>query len=140
MTFMHTVRPRYAEVDMQGVVFNAHWLTFFDEAGTRYFESLGFDPKVTFFDGGAFDVMVVKAVLEWKGPAGFDDEVAIAVTADRVGSKSFDLRYAAAVEGWPVCEGVVTYVSVKPGTKESRPIPDVLRSGLDGSFEGERSG
>jgi acyl-CoA thioester hydrolase len=139
MTFTHTVRPRYAEVDMQGVVFNAHWLTYFDEACTRYFASLGFDPKVTFFEGGEFDVMVVKATLEWKGPAGFDEEVAIAVRADRIGDKSFDVRFSASVEGRPACEGVITYVSVKPGTKETRSIPDVLRSGLEQSLEREPS-
>ena len=131
MTFSYTVRPRYAEVDMQGVVFNAHWLTYFDEAGTRYFESLGFDPKHTFIEGGAFDVMVVRAVLEWKGPAGFDEEVRITVKPARLGNKSFDLRYTATVDGRDVCEGVVTYVSVVPGTKESVPIPDVLRVPMD---------
>src|SRR4029077_1138545 len=77
MTFVHHVRPRYAEVDLQGVVFNAHWLTYFDEASTRFFEHLGFAPSVAFFRD--FDVMVVKAVLEWQGPAGFDDDVAIEV-------------------------------------------------------------
>lgn len=128
MSFVHTVRPRYAEVDMQGVVFNGHWLTYFDDAATRYFESLGFDPKHTFVDGGAFDVMVVKAVLEWKGPAGFDEEIHIAVRPDRIGNASFDLRFMAAVGGRDVCEGVITYVSVVPGTKESTPIPDVLRT------------
>jgi len=139
MTFTHTVRPRYAEVDMQGVVFNAHWLTYFDEACTRYFESLGFDPKVTFFEGGAFDVMVVKATLEWKGPAGFDDHVAIGVRADRVGDKSFDLRFSASVEERPACVGMITYVSVKPGTKESCAIPAGLRAGLEQSLEREPS-
>ena len=39
--FVHRVRPRYAEVDAQGVVFNAHWLTYFDEACTRFFEAWG---------------------------------------------------------------------------------------------------
>jgi acyl-CoA thioester hydrolase len=133
VTFIHTVRPRYAEVDMQGVVFNAHWLTYFDEAGTRYFEAGGFDPKTTFIEGGAFDVMVVKAVLEWKGPAGFDDEVRIDVRPDRIGNKSFDLRYTASVDGRDVCVGIVTYVSVVPGKKESVPIPESLRSKLEGA-------
>ena len=36
--FVHHIRPRYAEVDAQGVVFNAHWLTYFDESQTRFFE------------------------------------------------------------------------------------------------------
>ena len=139
MTFTHTIRPRYAEVDMQGVVFNAHWLTYFDEACTRYFASLGFDPKVTFFEGGAFDVMVVKATLEWKGPAGFEDEVAIAVRAARIGDKSFDIGFSASVEGRPACEGVIKYVSVKPGTKESCSIPAALRAGLEPSLEREPS-
>jgi acyl-CoA thioester hydrolase len=131
MTFTYSIRPRYAEVDMQGVVFNAHWLTYFDEAGTRYFESAGFDPKTTFVEGGAFDVMVVKAVLEWKGPAGFDEEVRIVVRPDRIGTKSFDLRYSATVDGREVCEGVVTYVSVVPGSKTSVSIPESLRSRME---------
>ena len=45
--FVHHVRLRYAEVDGQGVVFNAHWLTYFDDSCTRFFESLGLRP-----DGG----------------------------------------------------------------------------------------
>jgi acyl-CoA thioester hydrolase len=123
---------------MQGVVFNGHWLAYFDDACTRFIESLGFDPKETFFEGGAFDFMVVKAVLEWKGPAGFDQEVAIAVHPDRIGNASFDLRYDASVDGKPVCEGVITYVSVEHKTNESRPIPEVLRTRLESVMNGER--
>ncbi len=43
--FVHRIRPRYAEVDQQGVVFNAHWLTYFDDACTRFFEWLGWDAE-----------------------------------------------------------------------------------------------
>jgi acyl-CoA thioester hydrolase len=128
MPFVHQVRPRYAEVDAQGVVFNAHWLTYFDEACTRWFETMGFDPKEAFFRD--FDVMLVKAVLEWQDPAGFDDVVDIAVETVRLGTASFDVRYTATVEQRAVCVGIVTYVSVKPGTHESTPIPDVLRDRL----------
>ena len=128
-TFVHVVRPRYAEVDMQGVVFNAHWLTFFDEACTRYFGHLGYEASVAFFT--EFDVMLVKAVLEWSGPAGFDELVDIAVAPSRIGSKSFDVRYDASVDGRPVCVGTITYVSVKPNTHESTPIPDELRARLE---------
>ena len=137
MAFTHTIRPRYAEVDKQGVVFNAHWLTYFDDSCTRFIESLGFDPKETFFEGGAFDFMLVKAVIEWKGPAGFDDEVAIAVRPERIGTKSFDFRYTATVHGAPVCEGVITYVSVEHATKASTPVPDVLRARLEAVMNGE---
>jgi acyl-CoA thioester hydrolase len=126
--FVHTVRPRYAEVDMQGVVFNAHWLTYFDEACTRFFEWMGYRPKEAFFED--FDVMVVKTVIEWSGPAGFDDDVAIRTEPTRLGTKSFDLRFTATVEGRPVCVGVITYVSVRPSTHESVAIVEDLRSRL----------
>jgi acyl-CoA thioester hydrolase len=128
VTFVHRIRPRYAEVDAQGVVFNAHWLTYFDEACTRWFDAMGFEPAESFFRD--FDVMLVKAVLEWQGPAGFDDPVDIAVETARLGNASFDVRYTARVGERPVCIGIVTYVSVKPGTHDSVPIPDGLRTRL----------
>jgi acyl-CoA thioester hydrolase len=128
VTFVHQVRPRYGEVDAQGVVFNAHWLTYFDDASTRFFESLGFQPATAFVRD--FDVMVVKAVVEWQGPAGFDDRVAIAVKPGRIGTKSFELVYAASVDGRAVCVGTITYVSVTPGTRESAEIPVALRAAL----------
>ena len=127
--FSHHLRPRYAEVDVQGVVFNAHWLTYFDEASTRFFDWMGFPPAVAFVRD--FDVMVVKAVVEWEGPAGFDDDVAIAVMPTRIGNASFDLTYAATVTGAPVCTGVITYVSVVPGTHDPTPIPAMLRDKLE---------
>ena len=127
--FVHRIRARYAEVDQQGVVFNAHWLTYFDEACTRFFEHMGLDAAKDFFE--SFDVMLVKAVVEWSGPAGFDELVDIDVAVARIGTKSFDVRYAAAVGDRAVCVGVITYVSVRPGTHDSTPIPDGLRERLD---------
>ena len=50
-------------------------------AGSRH---MGFAPAEAFFRD--FDVMLVKAVLEWQGPAGFDDVVEIAVTCPRLGT------------------------------------------------------
>jgi acyl-CoA thioester hydrolase len=95
---------------------------------------MGFDPAEAFFRD--FDLMLVKAVLEWQGPAGFDDPVDIAVETARLGNASFDVRYTAAVGERPVCVGVVTYVSVKPGTHDSAPVPDELRERLQDAHIG----
>ena len=126
--FVHRRRPTYAEVDQQGVVFHGHWLAYFDDAMTRYCDYLGFPPKEVFFS--TFDVMVVNARIEWHGRAGFDDDVDIYVLPVRLGGKSFDLEYRASVDGHPVCTGVVTYVSVKPGSAESVRIPDDVRAAM----------
>src|SRR6185437_10837735 len=97
--FTHRIRVRYAEIDGQGVVFNAHWLTYFDDSCTRFMDSLGF--RSIWID--EFDVMLVKANIEWRGPARFDEWIDIAVQPTRIGSKSFDLTYRASVDGNPVC-------------------------------------
>ncbi len=130
MAFTHTIKVRYAEVDAQGVVFNAHYLTYFDDAMTRFLEHLGYDPKETFSEGGDFDVMLVRSELEWQGSAGFEDDLAIEVVPTRFGTSSFDLTFTARVDGAPVATAVTTYVSVVPGEKRSTPIPDHVRGAL----------
>jgi acyl-CoA thioesterase FadM len=77
--------------------------------------------------------MIVKATIEWQGPAGFDENVDIAVEASRLGTSSLDVRYIATVDNRAVCVGTITYVSVKPGTHESQPIPGMLRKKLEAS-------
>jgi acyl-CoA thioester hydrolase len=125
-TFVHRIRVRYAEVDGQGVVFNAHWLTYCDDACTRFMDSMGFGS--IWID--EFDVMLVKAVLEWQGPARFDDWVEIEVQPTRLGTKSFDLTYRASVDGAPACTATITYVSVQPGANTSVEIPAKVRDAL----------
>ena len=126
-TFHHRIRVRYAEVDGQGVVFNAHWMTYFDETCTRFVESWGFGADYWINE---FDVMLVKAVLEWSGPARFDEWIDIVVEPVRLGTKSFDLRYTAVVGERPACSAVITYVAVRPGVNASVAIPDKVREAL----------
>jgi acyl-CoA thioester hydrolase len=125
--FTHHLRVRYAEVDAQGVVFNAHWLTYFDDACTRFMDDLGFR-EIWVTD---FDAMLVKAVVEWQGSAGFDEVVDITVTPTRLGTKSFDLTYEASVGGRPACRATITYVSVTPGQNTSVEIPPAVRAVLE---------
>jgi acyl-CoA thioester hydrolase len=126
--FVNRIRVRYAEIDGQGVVFNAHWMTYFDDSCTRFMESLGFAPDFWIKE---FDVMLVRAELEWSGPAYFDEWIDIAVQPVRVGGKSFDLRYTATVGERPACTATITYVSVKPGANTSMDIPPQVRAALE---------
>jgi acyl-CoA thioester hydrolase len=127
VTFTHRIRVRYAEVDGQGVVFNAHWLTFCDDACTRFMNDLGLGAE---FWINEFDVMLVHAELDWTGPARFDDWIDIAVAPTRIGTTSFDLRFDASVDGRPVCTTTITYVAIVPATNTKSAIPDRVRSAL----------
>ena len=126
--FIHRIRVRYAEIDGQGVVFNAHWLTYFDDSCTRFMESLGFGSDFWIKE---FDVMLVRVVVDWSGSARFDDWIDMEVAPTRLGTKSFDLRYRASVRGTPVCEATITYVGIEVGTNTSVEIPPQVRSALE---------
>ena len=127
MTFTHRIRVRYAEIDGQGVVFNAHWMTYFDDSCTRFMESLDFGPG---FWTKEFDVMLVKAVLEWQGPAHFDEWIDVDIAPVRIGTKSFDMGYDAHVGDRPCCTATITYCSVAPGPNTPIAIPDRVRAAL----------
>ena len=119
--FAHTLRVRYAEIDGQKIVYNAHYLTYLDVAFTEYFRAIGID----FVDGSIFDTSLVKATLEYKRPARLDDLLDIHVSIPRLGNTSFTGRYRISPHGLPSpgdahLEAEIIYVAV---TEEGRPTP-----------------
>jgi acyl-CoA thioester hydrolase len=125
--FRHEIRVRYAEVDMQRHVFNAHYLTYVDVAFDALCRSaFGED----YLDAGAIDVVLKRADITWHGGAGFGEVLAVDVAARRWGTTSFDLGFEGSVGERPVFSAVVTYVSVTPGTTQPTPVPEAVRSAL----------
>ena len=120
--YVHHVRIRYGEVDMQRVVFNAHYLAYCDDAADLWFRSL--DGGIA---AGTWDVMVKKATITWDGGARVHDDLAIALSVSRWGNSSFDVRFEGTVEGTPVFTAELTYVAVVMGTTETVRVPDEFR-------------
>ncbi|MDZ4268686.1 MAG: hotdog domain-containing protein, partial [Mycobacterium sp.] len=58
--------PRYAEVDQQGVVFNGHYLTWFDEACTGLLDHVG----IAYPDlmSAGLDFQVVHSDIDFQAP------------------------------------------------------------------------
>jgi acyl-CoA thioester hydrolase len=126
VSFVHEIRVRYGEVDLQGVVFNAHWLAYVDDAFTRFLAHLGFG--VDAIDRHGFDAMVVHAELDWRGAATFDDRIGLEVGIARLGATSFDLACVCRVEGRIVAVARLTYVTIVPGETRSMAIPAAVRA------------
>ena len=83
--------PRYAEIDQQGVVFNGHYLTWFDEAVTGYFDHLGASyPDLMSAD---LDMQVVHTEIDYAAPVRWRDNVRVAVACERVGETSFKIGF-----------------------------------------------
>ncbi len=87
--FRHRVplRVRWAEADMQGVVFNGHYLTYCDICLTEYWRALGIRYPEEFVGAGS-DTFVRKATVEYHAPAHFDDELEVCGRVARLGRTS----------------------------------------------------
>ena len=91
-SFFYTLRVRYAEVDAQGIVFNAHYLTYFDCAITEYYRKIKYDYYAE-AKNSEKDFHVIKTILNYKKPLLFDQKIDVGVRVDKIGvsSLTFDL-------------------------------------------------
>lgn len=127
MPFRYHTRVRYGECDQQGVVFNANYMVYMDDASEQWISSLAPDGN---FKSLGWDWMVVRSVLEWQAPAHSGDTLEIEVGIVRYGSTSFDIGYVGTVAGKPVFTARAICVSVEPVTLKKWPIPVAIRAKL----------
>ena len=127
MLYRHEIRPRYGEIDMQQVVFNAHYLAYCDDACDSWLRRVGGG----LVEGGTWDVMLKRADITWHGAARLGDTLAIDIDVRRWGTTSFDVGFEGTVGDGPVFTAVITYVAVKMGTVEPVPVPDEFRAAAD---------
>jgi acyl-CoA thioester hydrolase len=81
------LRVRWAEVDMQAVVFNGHYLTYADVCATEYWRAIGLPYPSAFAELG-IDAFVRKATVEYHAPARYDDELLVCGRIARLGRSS----------------------------------------------------
>ncbi len=125
--------PRYAEVDQQAVVFNGHYLTWFDEAVTGFFDHLG----VAYPDlmASGLDMQLVHTEIDYAEPVRWRDTVRVTVACEQVGTTSFTiglsvLRRRDGSEESVAVRGRNVYVIVSTEDWTKRPVPDALRKAL----------
>ena len=117
---------RYVECDQQGIVFNAHYLTWADEASTRWWTSIGL-PWEDFTVGGA-EPVVKASSLEWSSSARWGDTVTVDGETEKVGTTSVTVRFTVRVGERVCCVVRNTYVLL--GEHGSTPWPDDVRAKL----------
>ena len=134
--FFHRLRVRWAEVDMQKIVFNAHYLMYFDTAITDYWRVLGLPYQETMhqLDG---DLYVVKATVEFHASARADDQIEVAMKCSRIGNSSITFTGAIFRGDDHLISSEIVYVFADPATQTSRPVPQALRGILTGFEAGE---
>ncbi len=130
--WVHRIKVRYGEVDMQRVVFNAHYLAYCDDTTEAWLQAIG----VEVFEHG-WDFMLKKATIEWDGTATVHEVIEIEVGVDRWGMTSFDVGFRGRVGERPVFRCVITYVGVAAGSRDKMTIPPALRAVLSGGADAD---
>jgi acyl-CoA thioester hydrolase len=127
--FEYSLRVRYMEVDAQGVVFNAWYLTYFDEAFTAFLESRGLSYQALLGEG--FDFQLVHTEIDWKAGLRWRDSALIAVSTARLGRTSFAIDFEANRNGTELaCGARIVYVVVATDGSGKREIPPGLAAAL----------
>jgi acyl-CoA thioester hydrolase len=85
--FFHALRVRWSEVDMQAIVFNGHYLTYFDVAFTEYWRATGLPSAIMQAKEGK-ELFARKAGIEYLASARFDDVLDIGVRCQTIGRSS----------------------------------------------------
>ena len=134
--FFDRLRVRWAEVDMQKIVFNAHYLMYFDTAVAGYWRALALPYEQTMHDLGG-DLYVRKATVEYEGSARYDDRLDVGLRCARIGRSSMQLQGAVFRGEQCLVTGDLVYVFADPSTQTSREVPPELRAVLDGFEAGE---
>jgi len=136
--FTHPIEVRYGDLDPQGHVNNAKFLTYFEQARIHYFVQLGlFSKKQSFLDVG---IILADAHITFLAPVLFGMEVRVSVRVTRLGNKSLNMEYRMydEVSGAELASGSTVLVTFNYHRQVTIPIPDIWREKI-GVFENPTS-
>lgn len=134
--FFDRLRVRWAEIDAQKIVFNAHYLMYFDTAVAAYWRAMAL-PYAESMESLGGDLYVRKATVEYHGSARYDDRLDVGMRCARIGTSSIQFLGAVFRGNDLLVGGELIYVFADPHTQTSRPVPPALRALLEGFEAGQ---
>jgi acyl-CoA thioester hydrolase len=126
--FTHRLRVRFHECDVQGVVFNAHYLTYVDVAITELWRA-ALGSYEAMLDRGV-DIVVADAHLRFHGGGRFDQELVVELAITRMGTTSIISANRILSGDATLVEVEMVHVIVDRSTMTKTPIPEWLRESL----------
>ncbi len=133
--FQITRRVEFGDTDMAGIMHFSNFFRFMEVAESDFLRSLGL--SASWVEGsGKWGFPRVSAACDYTKPAKFQDVLTIAVTLEKVGTKSVGYRFDFSNQrGEPVASGRITAVfcrSLGPDHIEALDIPADIRAKLEG--------
>lgn len=134
--FSTRIRVRWAEVDLQKIVFNAHYLMYFDTAIADYWRALALPYEETMHQWGG-DLYVKKASVEYFASARYEDQLDVMLKCSKVGNSSIVYEGAIFRSDELLVTSELIYVYANPSTQKSQAVPTEFRNLLTGFEAGE---
>lgn len=125
--FVHRLRVRWAEVDMQKIVFNPHYAMYLDTAMADYWRALALPYENAMHQLGG-DVFLKKLELDYHGSARYDDVLEIGLRCARLGNSSMVFEGAVMREHRLLVSAHLVYVYADASTQRPQPVPAALRA------------
>jgi len=120
------VRVYYEDVDLGGVVYYANYLRYFERARSEWLRSLGVNQEqLAAVEGIGF--VVVRAEIDYKIGARFDDELSISVVPVEMKRAWFWLEQEARLADGRICAAArIKAACVRHSDMRPQPIPESL--------------
>jgi acyl-CoA thioester hydrolase len=126
--FSHPLRVRFAECDPQGIVFNAHYVAWFDVALTELWrEALGSWAAMV---ARGVDAVVAELSVRYLVPARADELLELRTKVEGFGRTSLRSRVDVLRGGELLAEGHLRHVFVDAATWKPVAAPDWIRAAL----------
>jgi len=124
--FYQPIEVRYGDLDPQGHLNNARYLTFMEQARINYIKHLGL------WGGGSFleiGIILAEISIKFLSAVQFGQPVRVGVRVTRLGNKSLDMHYRMedAQAGVELANGTSVLVAYDYQAERSIPIPDHWR-------------
>lgn len=124
--FFHSLRVRWSEVDLQGIVFNGHYFTYFDVGFTEYWRLTEL-PSVLQQAKDGREFFARKASIEYLASARFDDVIEIGVRCAKLGKSSMQFILEIYLGEQHLISGEITYVYADTSERKGVAIPTAWR-------------
>jgi len=133
--FFHPVEVRYGDLDPQGHLNNAKYLTFFEQARVEYLIHLGlFRKDQSFMEAG---VILADAHITYLAPIHYGDDVKVGVRTSKLGNKSMTVEQniMGSVTSKEFARGEIVMVTFDYTGQKTIPVPEEWRKIIT-KFEG----
>lgn len=124
--FYHPIEVRYSDLDPQGHVNNARYMSYFEQARVEYVRNLGLWASDSFMD---FGIILAEARITFLSPVTYGMALRAGVRVSRLGNKSMAMEYRLeeGLNEAALCTGSSVLVAYDYHSKETIPIPEHWR-------------